>query len=108
MKTFRKFLTVTALLLSGVVFLSSCNKDDDPEPENPNEMPKSIVEIASGNEDFSILVDALVKADLVSALEGDGPFTVFAPTNDAFTALFETLNVNGIDDLSAEALRPIP
>ena len=45
---------------------------------------KSIVDIAVGNENFSTLVTALKAADLVSALQGDGPFTVFAPTNDAF------------------------
>ncbi|MBX2827618.1 MAG: fasciclin domain-containing protein [Flavobacteriaceae bacterium] len=48
---------------------------------------KSIVEIAVGNEDFSTLVTALKAADLVGALQGDGPFTVFAPTNDAFAKI---------------------
>jgi len=45
---------------------------------------QSIVDIAVGNEDFSTLVTALKAADLVGALQGDGPFTVFAPTNSAF------------------------
>ena len=45
---------------------------------------KSIVDIAVGNKDFSTLVTALKAADLVGALQGDGPFTVFAPTNAAF------------------------
>merc|ERR1712086_900334 len=40
--------------------------------------------VAVGNEDFSTLVTALKAADLVGALQGDGAFTVFAPTNDAF------------------------
>ena len=54
---------------------------------------KSIVSIASGNEDFSTLVTALKAADLVKALQGDGPFTVFAPTNDAFAKIdSKTLN----------------
>ena len=39
---------------------------------------KTIVDVAVGNEDFSTLVAALTAADLVSALQGDGPFTVFA------------------------------
>ncbi|MGB5461747.1 MAG: fasciclin domain-containing protein [Aureibaculum sp.] len=47
----------------------------------------SIVEIATSDDDFSTLVGALQAADLVTTLEGDGPFTVFAPTNDAFAAL---------------------
>lgn len=44
----------------------------------------TIVDVAVGNEDFSTLVAALKAADLVGALQGDGPFTVFAPNNDAF------------------------
>ncbi|GAB5450962.1 MAG: fasciclin domain-containing protein [Halioglobus sp.] len=47
----------------------------------------SIVEIASSNADFSTLVAALKAAGLVDALSGEGPFTVFAPTNDAFVQL---------------------
>ncbi|SEQ41478.1 Uncaracterized surface protein containing fasciclin (FAS1) repeats [Hyunsoonleella jejuensis] len=45
---------------------------------------KTIVDVAVGNEDFSTLVAALKAADLVGALQGDGPFTVFAPNNAAF------------------------
>lgn len=45
---------------------------------------KTIVDVAVGNEDFSTLVAALTAADLVGALQGEGPFTVFAPTNAAF------------------------
>ena len=54
---------------------------------------KTIVEIAAGNKDFSKLVLALKTAGLVEALSGEGPFTVFAPTDAAFDALGkETLN----------------
>lgn len=54
---------------------------------------QSIVEIAVGNSDFSILVSALQKAELVDALSGEGPFTVFAPTNDAFVKLIGELGI---------------
>ncbi|WP_299521350.1 fasciclin domain-containing protein [Winogradskyella sp.] len=47
----------------------------------------TIVDAAVGNENFSTLVAALKAADLVGALQGDGPFTVFAPTNDAFAKI---------------------
>ncbi|NER15942.1 fasciclin domain-containing protein [Spongiivirga citrea] len=47
----------------------------------------SIVDIATGDENFSTLVSALSAADLVETLQGEGPFTVFAPTNDAFEKL---------------------
>ncbi len=50
-------------------------------------MMDDIVGIASGNPDFSTLVAAVTAAGLVETLQGDGPFTVFAPTNDAFAAL---------------------
>jgi len=46
----------------------------------------SILDIATANPDFETLVTALELAGLVNALEGDGPFTVFAPTNEAFVA----------------------
>ena len=44
----------------------------------------TIVDIAAGNPDFSTLVDLVKKAGLAEALSGPGPFTVFAPTNEAF------------------------
>ena len=56
--------------------------------EKPGE---SIVEIASGNSDFSTLVSAVVKADLVDTLNGNRMFTVFAPTNAAFDAAAESV-----------------
>jgi len=67
----------------------------------------TIVDIAVSNPDFSILVEAVTKADLAGALSSDGPFTVFAPTNDAFESLFKQLGVEGIKDLTAEQLTPI-
>ena len=48
---------------------------------------ESIVDIAVGNPDFSTLVELLTTAELVETLSGEGPFTVFAPTNAAFEAL---------------------
>lgn len=54
---------------------------------------KDIVATASALPDFSILVEAVVAAGLVSTLQGTGPFTVFAPTNAAFAALLAELGV---------------
>jgi uncharacterized surface protein with fasciclin (FAS1) repeats len=67
----------------------------------------TVVEIAVSNPDFSILVEAVSKAGLVDALSAEGPFTVFAPTNDAFKSLFSQLGVSGVKDLTAEQLTPI-
>ena len=50
---------------------------------------ENIVGVAAGNDNFSTLVTAVKAADLVGTLSGEGPFTVFAPTNDAFTKLPE-------------------
>ncbi len=52
-------------------------------------VPADIVDIAAGNEDFETLVAAVKAAGLVETLKGDGPFTVFAPTDAAFAALPE-------------------
>ncbi len=51
--------------------------------------PGTIVDIAVENEAFSTLVAAVTAADLVETLQGEGPFTVFAPTDDAFAELPE-------------------
>ena len=59
--------------------------------EAPMEEPGTIVDVAAGNPDFETLVAAVTAADLVETLSGDGPFTVFAPTDDAFDALPEGL-----------------
>ncbi len=48
---------------------------------------KTVVDVAAGSKDHSTLVVAVKAADLVSTLQGKGPFTVFAPTNDAFAKL---------------------
>lgn len=50
---------------------------------------KDVVDIAIGSADHTTLVAAVKAADLVATLKGTGPFTVFAPTNDAFDTLPE-------------------
>lgn len=54
---------------------------------------KDIAATAAANPEFSILIEALEAADLTSALQADGPFTVFAPTNAAFADLLGELGV---------------
>ena len=68
---------------------SNAGSHEGHEGHEGHEKSKNIVQIAAGNPDFSTLVAALKAADLVTVLEGDGPFTVFAPTNDAFAKLPE-------------------
>jgi len=64
----------------------------------PSWVSTSIVDRAIGNEDLSTLVDLVGKAGLDTTLSGDGPFTVFAPTNDAFVKLLgENVDTGALD-----------
>ena len=81
------------------------NKSDYKKAEKA--MKKDIVDTAAGNEDFSTLVAAIKAADLVEALKGEGPFTVFAPTNSAFAALPEGTLDNLLEPESKEQLQAI-
>ena len=62
---------------------------DDMATEVDSVDGNTIVDLAANNTDLSYLVAALGAADLVSTLQGEGPFTVFAPTNEAFRSLPE-------------------
>ena len=68
---------------------------------------QNLVEIASSNPDFSILVAAVKKAKLDGVLATQGPFTVFAPTNDAFISLLGELGASGLDDIDEETLKNV-
>jgi transforming growth factor-beta-induced protein len=77
-----KFVKLAAVLALVSVTLASCEKEEkDPDPT------MNIVQIAQGNADLSLFVSIVTDAGLAGALQGTGPFTVFAPSNDAFLAL---------------------
>merc|ERR1712157_476099 len=78
-----------------------------PPAATPAPAPPSIVDTAVGNGAFTVLVEALQEAELVDALSGPGPFTVFDPTDAAFTALLEALNVTKEELLAREDLATI-
>ena len=64
--------------------------DDEMEtPADPNLEAGTIVEVATENGSFNTLVSALQAANLVDTLDGAGPYTVFAPTDEAFASLPE-------------------
>jgi uncharacterized surface protein with fasciclin (FAS1) repeats len=69
-----------------LAMVSACGGGDDAPHSN-------IVQTAQANAQFSILVEAVTAADLGTTLSGAGPFTVFAPTNDAFAKLLTELNI---------------
>lgn len=102
--------TISALKKKAMVFAlaivsiaTSCSKDDDKEPAPAQQ---NIVEIVVANNDFSLLEAAVKRADLVTTLSGNGPFTVFAPTNAAFIAAGLDTEAK-INALPAETLRKI-
>merc|ERR1712151_1138881 len=66
-----------------------------------------IVETAISAGNFTVLVEALQTAGLVDALKGAGPFTVFAPTDAAFTALLDSLGVTKAELLARDDLADI-
>lgn len=79
-----------------VMSLSACGGGQEQQPEQAEAETEmagdtlgSIAEIASNDARFSTLVTALDSAGLVQTFQGDGPFTVFAPTNEAFNQLPE-------------------
>jgi len=80
----------TLVAVSAISLVAACGSDDDVVVEGPT---KNIVETAQSLPQFSILVEAVTAAGLGSTLSGPGPFTVFAPTNDAFAALLTELGV---------------
>merc|ERR1712118_227697 len=71
-------------------------------------MGESIVDIASGAEDLSILVEAVVAAGLLDAVaDPEAEFTVFAPTNEAFVELLGALGLDGLDDVPVDLLQEV-
>ncbi len=93
---------VLALAAALALTAAACGSDDTKSDSKPTEKPaketttttsppttadETIVEIASGNADFTTLVTAVTAAGLVETLSGPGPFTVFAPTNAAFAKI---------------------
>jgi transforming growth factor-beta-induced protein len=67
----------------------------------------NIVQMAKLNPTFSVLVEAVVAANLGTALSGTGPFTVFAPTNDAFTSALSELSLSKAQLLASPGLAGI-
>ena len=100
-------MAIHALAISSLVFVGCLNNNDEDDDIGTNESSSSIlgmssedevmsssseelgdiVDIASGDDRFETLTAALTAAGLVETLQGEGPFTVFAPTDDAFDAL---------------------
>jgi uncharacterized surface protein with fasciclin (FAS1) repeats len=90
MKGLRNGAFVTVALIAALT-LSACSSDSEETMDTAAEETNvgTIVDVAVGAGNFTTLVAAVTAADLVETLSGEGPFTVFAPTDDAFAALPE-------------------
>lgn len=128
-KTIWKKLQMGFISLSAVGLLAACGTDDNEDPmddgtavdqpmddemgeeevaeDMPMEAEENIVSIAQSNPDFSILVAALQEAGLVETLQGDGPFTVFAPTDAAFEKLLMDLDITAEELLAQPDLEKV-
>ena len=99
-------LFISALFIFGISFSAFAQCGSHKKHVKSSYVHKNdIINIASNNDDFSTLVLAIKTAQLVSTLQGDGPFTVFAPVNSAFakidTKTIETLlSPEGRDQLT--------
>lgn len=106
----RRPLKLLSFLLAGALVFAACGDDsdsDDSASTDTTEAPDTtdapddtvaeptmdIVETAAGAGDFATLVAAVEAAGLVETLQGEGPYTVFAPTDDAFAAALEDLGL---------------
>ncbi|HPW08762.1 MAG TPA: fasciclin domain-containing protein [Burkholderiaceae bacterium] len=95
----RRNLILTAVAAAASALVVGCGGTDDIS----SAPTLDIVQLAQGNPDLSILVEAVVAAGLATTLKGTGPFTVFAPTNAAFAALLAELSLT-----KAQLLANIP
>ena len=101
---FKAKAALMVLVVTSIAF-TSCNNDDNDTPAQPTQ---SIVALAQSNSNLSILVSALTKfPDLVTVLNGSGNFTVFAPTNAAFTALLGAIGQTDLNDIPEDVLRDV-
>ena len=78
-------LLLLALFAVSILSFTACDDDDVVTPDSID-----IIDTAIATPSLSILVEAVTQAGLVNTLRGDGPFTVFAPTNDAFQKLLDS------------------
>jgi len=105
MKVVSNFFKLSTLL--AVFLFISCSDDDNETTDPPMEESTTIVDLALDSADLTILVEALTAANLVETLQGDGPFTVFAPTNEAFAAFLTANNFASLSDVPTDVLTQV-
>ena len=68
---------------------------------------KTTMEYLATEDDLSMFHEAVIKTGISSQIDGDGPYTIFAPTNDAFEAFLAQNNWTKIDDISVSVLNTV-
>ncbi len=96
-------LKIIPILLVTLLLFQSCNNNDDDNVEEPS----TIINLAVDSADLTSLVAALERTNLVSTLQGEGPFTVLAPSNDAFVTFLSANNFNSLEDVPVDVLTNI-
>jgi len=99
MKKFSQYLLILGLAIGMI----ACSDDEDPM----SSQDMTIAEIAADTDDLSNLVSALERADLVSVLDGDTDYTVFAPSNAAFERFLTDNGFSEVDDVPEAVLQNI-
>jgi uncharacterized surface protein with fasciclin (FAS1) repeats len=94
------------LFMASLAFVGCSDDTEDSDPLPVTTATNTIVDIAGGT-DFTTLAAALTRVGLIETLQGEGPFTVFAPTNAAFDALLTELKIDGLDNVSDAQLTEI-
>lgn len=100
--TLASLMAVIGLLLASAMAPAHGHDHEKADKKDKSDLP-TIVEIAAADERFTTLVAAVKKAGLVETLSAEGPFTVFAPTDDAFAKLPE----GTVEGLTKEQLTAI-
>lgn len=102
MKTKALLLAIMAIVTFSTM---GCKKEDDKNDVTPMEK-SNIIELAQEN-GFNSLATALTITNLLDDLQGEGPFTVFAPTDEAFAALLSEIGQTDINDVPVDVLEQI-
>ncbi len=97
-----KVITQVIALFLFISIFSSCSNNDDDTTIKTN----TIVDVAVNN-NLSSLVAAVTKAELVATLSSAGPFTVLAPTNEAFAAFLEEKGFNSLNEVPKDVITQI-
>jgi len=98
-----RFLSALMFLLIGAAGFVACDDDDDDDVQPTQD----IIQILSDDSDYSLLVEAVTKAGLVNVLNTDGPFTLFAPDNDALQTFLDAAGTNTIENTPANVLEEV-